>query len=86
MKDGTISYAIVSFGSTAGIGGKQFAVDWKNLTLNHAAKAGDMTFSLEVAKTEFDTDPGFEERHAARWPRQEVRQADQDGLSRVDGG
>jgi sporulation protein YlmC with PRC-barrel domain len=60
MKDGSIAYAIVAYGGTVRIGDKYFAVDVKNLTLNSADKPSNMTFTLDVPKSELDNNPGFD--------------------------
>jgi sporulation protein YlmC with PRC-barrel domain len=66
MKNGSIAYAAISHGATAGVGGKLFAVACGNMRTEHPAGHPDqLVFVLEVPKSEFDNDPGF---NKDAWP------------------
>lgn len=56
-----IGYAVVSFGSFLGLGGKLFAVPWEALTLDTENKC----FVLDVDKERLDKAPGFDKDN---WP------------------
>lgn len=55
VHDGTIAYAVLSFGGFLGMGEKLFAVPWKALTLVQDEKH----FLLDVDKTVLENAPGF---------------------------
>ncbi len=61
MRSGRVSYAVLSFGSFMGIGGKLFAVPWEALKLDTANKR----FVLDVNKDRLQSAPGFD---TSRWP------------------
>ena len=61
MHSGRVSYAVLSFGSFMGIGGKLFAVPWEALKLDTANKR----FVLDVNKDRLQGAPGFDTTH---WP------------------
>ncbi|SFM32163.1 PRC-barrel domain-containing protein [Nitrosomonas communis] len=59
--NGTVSYAVLSFGGVLGIGEKLFAVPWKALKLDPENKR----FVLNVDKERLKDAPGFDKD---RWP------------------
>ncbi len=59
--NGTVSYAVLSFGGVLGIGEKLFAVPWKALKLDTENKR----FVLNVDKDRLKDAPGFDQD---RWP------------------
>lgn len=63
LKDGTISYAALSFGSIAGLGGKLFALPFHAFKVNHTAN--DRYLVLNVSEEKLRAAPGFDSNH---WP------------------
>ena len=63
LKDGNISYAALSFGSIAGLGGKLFAVPFSAFKLQHAAN--DRHLVLNISEEKLKAAPGFDTNH---WP------------------
>ena len=61
LGSGEIEYAVVEFGSFLGIGGKLFAVPFKELRLDAERK----TFILDRDKEYLKLSPGFDKDH---WP------------------
>lgn len=61
IHDGTIAYAVLSFGGYFGFGEKLFAVPWPALKLDTARRC----FVLQVEKQRLALAPGFEQHH---WP------------------
>jgi sporulation protein YlmC with PRC-barrel domain len=61
MASGKISYAVLSFGSFLGMGGKLFAVPWSALTLDTVNKR----FVLDIDKERLENAPGFDKDD---WP------------------
>lgn len=61
VANGKISYAVLSFGSFLGMGGKLFAVPWSALTLDTENKR----FILDVSKERLENAPGFDKDD---WP------------------
>ncbi|MDO8413164.1 MAG: PRC-barrel domain-containing protein [Gallionellaceae bacterium] len=61
MNDGTVRYAVLSFGGFIGVGEKLFAVPWEALTLDTQNKR----FLLNVDKERLQDAPGFDKD---RWP------------------
>ena len=61
MHSGRVSYAVLSFGSFMGIGGKLFAVPWEALQLDTKNKR----FVLDVDKERLKAAPGFDKDE---WP------------------
>ena len=61
VANGKISYAVLSFGSFLGVGGKLFAVPWSALTLDTENKR----FILDVSKERLQNAPGFDKDD---WP------------------
>ena len=61
MTNGSVSYAVLSFGSFLGMGEKLFAVPWKALALDTENKR----FVLNVEKDKLKDAPGFDKDH---WP------------------
>jgi sporulation protein YlmC with PRC-barrel domain len=61
--EGRITYAVLSYGSVMGLGGKLFAVSWEALELQPDGK----TFILNVAKETLENSPGFDK---SNWPQQ----------------
>lgn len=61
MRNGKISYAVLSFGGFLGLGEKLFAVPWKALTLDTVNKR----FILNVEKDSLENAPGFDKE---AWP------------------
>jgi sporulation protein YlmC with PRC-barrel domain len=61
VQDGSIAYAVVSFGGFLGMGEKLFAVPWKLMTL----VPGEKYFVLDVDKTVLENAPGFDKDN---WP------------------
>jgi sporulation protein YlmC with PRC-barrel domain len=61
VANGTVSYAVLSFGTFLGLGGKLFAVPWNALTLDTINKR----FILNVDKEYLKDAPGFD---PDRWP------------------
>jgi sporulation protein YlmC with PRC-barrel domain len=61
VHDGSIAYAVVSFGGFLGMGDKLFAVPWKALTLVQ----GEKHFLLDVEKNVLEDAPGFDK---GSWP------------------
>lgn len=59
--NGTVSYAVLSFGGVLGLGEKLFAVPWKALKLDTENKR----FVLNVNKDRLENAPGFDKD---RWP------------------
>jgi len=66
LSNGTISYAALNYGTTAGVGGKMFAVAWGNMKLDHPAGHPEkLQFDLEASKADLDNSPGF---NKDAWP------------------
>ena len=61
ISQGTIAYAVLSFGGVLGIHDKLFAVPWQSLALD----IENRWFVLNVDKDELRNAPGFEKDH---WP------------------
>lgn len=61
VASGTISYAVLSFGSFLGFGEKLFAVPWSALTLDTVNKR----FILDIDKQRLENAPGFDKDN---WP------------------
>ncbi|MEN0037930.1 MAG: PRC-barrel domain-containing protein [Cellvibrio sp.] len=61
VASGKISYAVLSFGTFLGLGGKLFAVPWSALTLDTENKR----FILDVNKERLKNAPGFDKDD---WP------------------
>lgn len=74
VSDGRICYAVLSFGSILGMGGKLFAVPWSALRLD----TDQQRFVLEVTRERLRQAPGFDQDH---WP----DMADQSWASSIKG-
>jgi len=61
MRNGTVAYAVLSFGGFLGVGEKLFAVPWNALTLDTVNER----FILNVEKTRLESAPGFDK---SDWP------------------
>jgi len=61
ITNGTIAYAVLSFGGFLGLGDKLFAVPWHALALD----VEDKWFVLNVDKERLRNAPGFDKAH---WP------------------
>ena len=61
MRNGRVSYAVLSFGGFLGMGEKLFAVPWAALTLDTVNKR----FVLNVEKDRLNSAPGFDKD---KWP------------------
>lgn len=61
MNNGTVAYAVLSFGGILGIGEKLFAVPWNAMKLDTVNKR----FELNVDKTALENAPGFDQDD---WP------------------
>jgi sporulation protein YlmC with PRC-barrel domain len=61
MRTGRVSYAVLSFGTFLGMGGKLFAVPWEALKLDTQNKR----FVLDVTKEQLKTASGFDKD---QWP------------------
>ena len=61
VRDGSIAYAVLSFGGFLGMGDKLFAVPWSALTLVH----DEEYFLLNVEKSVLENAPGFDKDS---WP------------------
>ena len=59
--DGQIRYAVLSFGSVLGMGGKHFAIPWEAFQLSQDHKR----FILDVAEEDLKRAPGFDKDY---WP------------------
>lgn len=71
--NGTIVYAVLSFGGHLGLGDKLFAVPWKSLSLD----VDNKWFVLNVTVERLRGAPGFDKDH---WP----SMADAEWVSRVE--
>ena len=60
-EDGSIVYAVLSFGGFLGLGDKLFAIPWEALTLDTEEHA----FILDIDKDVLKNAPGFDKDH---WP------------------
>jgi sporulation protein YlmC with PRC-barrel domain len=61
LRNGTVAYAVLSFGGFLGLGEKLFAVPWSALKLDTLNKR----FVLNVEKARLEHAPGFDKGH---WP------------------
>ncbi len=62
--EGTVNYAVLSFGGFLGMGDKWFAVPWKSLNLRYDNDAKDkFHFVLNVSKERLKNAPGFDKNH-----------------------
>ena len=61
VTQGTIAYAVLSFGTFLGLGDKLFAIPWHSLALDVENK----WFVLNVARERLKNAPGFDKDH---WP------------------
>ena len=61
VSSGRIAYAVLSFGTFLGMGGKLFAIPWSALTLD----AAEQRFILDVPRERLEAAPGFDKDH---WP------------------
>lgn len=61
LRNGTVAYAVLSFGGFLGMGEKLFAVPWNALTLDTQNKR----FVLNVEKDRLKNAPGFDKD---KWP------------------
>ena len=59
--NGCVSYAVLSFGSVLGMGGKLFAVPYQALSLDEA----NHQFILDISKERLEQAPGFDKND---WP------------------
>ena len=59
--DGSIGYAVMSFGGVLGFGNKFFSVPWSTLTVDEDKKC----FVINVDKEKLKNAPGFDKDH---WP------------------
>lgn len=59
--NGTVAYAVLSFGGILGIGDKLFAIPWEALQLDPVNKQ----FVLDIDKERLESAPGFDKDH---WP------------------
>lgn len=62
--NGTIAYAVVSFGGFLGIGDKLFAVPWSQISINTI----DKCCVMDVSKERLENAPGFDKDD---WPSHE---------------
>jgi sporulation protein YlmC with PRC-barrel domain len=60
-RDGSVAYAVLSFGGVFGLGEKLFAVPWQALTLDTVNKR----FVLNIGKEQLKNAPGFDKDD---WP------------------
>jgi sporulation protein YlmC with PRC-barrel domain len=58
---GRVAYAVMSFGTVLGMGGKLFAIPWRALRLNE----DERRFVLDVGRDRLEQLPGFDKDH---WP------------------
>ena len=58
---GRVAYAVLSFGSVMGFGGKLFAMPWSAITIDESKKR----FLVNVTKEALERMPGFDKEH---WP------------------
>ena len=63
LENGSVAYAVLSFGGFLGIADKLFAVPWNALTLK--LETLDKRFILDVEKERLETAPGFDKDN---WP------------------
>ncbi|AFV24786.1 antigen [Methanolobus psychrophilus R15] len=61
LQDGSVSYAVLSFGGFLGLGDKYFGVPWKAIHKD----PGSHNFILNVEKERLENAPGFDKDH---WP------------------
>jgi sporulation protein YlmC with PRC-barrel domain len=61
MNDGSISYAVLSFGGFMGFGDKYFAIPWTSFSIDMV----DEKFILNVEKERLENAPGFDKNN---WP------------------
>lgn len=61
LTNGSVSYAVVSYGGFLGMGDKLFAVPFEALTLD----AENHAFTLDVSKEQLEQAPGFDKDN---WP------------------
>lgn len=61
LSSGRVAYAVLSFGSILGMGGKYFAIPWEALTID----TSDHTFLLNASKETLENAPGFDKDN---WP------------------
>ena len=61
VSSGRIAYAVLSFGTFLGMGGKLFAIPWSALTLD----AAEQRFILDGPRERLEAAPGFDKDH---WP------------------
>jgi sporulation protein YlmC with PRC-barrel domain len=64
-RNGSISYAALSFGSTLGIGGKLFAIPWQSFKPKYNAVDKKHTLVLNIDKKALENAPGFDSKN---WP------------------
>ena len=60
-QNGTISYAVLSFGGFLGLGDKYFAIPWESFTID----AANEKFVLNLSKEKLENAPGFDKEN---WP------------------
>jgi sporulation protein YlmC with PRC-barrel domain len=61
VRNGTVAYAVLSFGGFLGMGDKLFAIPWQRLQLSEKEKR----FYLDVDKEMLEEAPSFDKDH---WP------------------
>ncbi len=61
IHSGKVEYAVVQFGSFLGLGGKLFAIPFRQLHLSEERRA----FILNRPRADFENMPGFDKNH---WP------------------
>jgi sporulation protein YlmC with PRC-barrel domain len=61
LESGRIAYAVLSFGTFMGMGGKLFAIPWSALSVDTVEKR----LVLDVAKERLENAPGFDKDN---WP------------------
>jgi sporulation protein YlmC with PRC-barrel domain len=61
-KDGKIVYGVLSYGGLAGVGDKLFAVPPDQLALGKAPGGDGLQFTVNAAKSQLETTPGFNEK------------------------
>jgi sporulation protein YlmC with PRC-barrel domain len=62
MDEGSIAYAVLSFGGILGFGDKLFAIPWDSLSID----TDNERFVLDVSKEQLENAPGFDENN---WPK-----------------
>jgi sporulation protein YlmC with PRC-barrel domain len=85
IDQGSVKYAVLSFGGVLGIGDKLFAIPWRALSIQEEQGSDNFWFVLKVDKERLEKAPGFNqnqwpERGSPKWAEVDTFYRDDDSL------